>query len=67
MDHMQRIMTMKPETVLVDKYGGADFTVTELSSLIVSMMHTDTKEAINDFLERFVDKSETVSEGIVQK
>lgn len=56
MDHMQRIMTMKPETVLVDKYGGADFTVTELSSLIVSMMHTDTKEAINDFLERFVER-----------
>lgn len=67
MDHMKRIMTMKPETVLVDKYGGADFTVTELSSLIVSLMHTDTKEAINDFLERFVDKSETVSEGMVQQ
>lgn len=56
MDHMQRIMTMKPETVLVDKYGGADFTVKELSSLIVSMMHTDTKEDIDRFLERFVPK-----------
>lgn len=53
---MQRIMTMKPETVLVDKYGGADFTVKELSSLIVSMMHTDTKEDIDRFLERFVPK-----------
>lgn len=56
MDHMKRIMTMKPETVLVDKYGGADFSVKELSSLIVSLMQTDTKESINDFLERFVER-----------
>ena len=60
MDHMKRIMTMRPETVLVDKYGGADFTVNELSAMIVYMMQTDTKEAINDFLERFVDKSQNM-------
>lgn len=52
--HIKRLMTMKPEAEVVDKYGGAVFTIAEVTCLITAMMHTDTKETIEQFCERFV-------------
>ncbi len=56
MGEMKNVITAKPGTIFVDKYGGADFTVEELATLVVSMMTTDTKEDCDKFFERFIPK-----------
>jgi len=59
MSSVNRVMTSKPGTVFVDKYGGAEFTVEELGSLFVSMMRTDSKETVEEFFDRFEKKEKT--------
>lgn|SRR3990167_261453 len=53
MDDMRRVLSMKPGTVVVDKYGGAAFTVEEVAALVVPMIGTDGKDEVDRFCERF--------------
>lgn len=50
---MARVLSAKPETVFIDKYSGAEFTAAEVAQLVSPMIHTDTKETIDEFCERF--------------
>jgi len=53
MSHMTRVLSMKPETIVVDKYGGAEFTVKEVAKLAMPILLTDSKKAADEFCERF--------------
>jgi len=52
------LLSLKHETILVDKYGEAEFTVKEASKLVIPMLQLvvqglDTIENVDNFCERF--------------
>ena len=47
------ILKLRPETVVIDRFGGGEMTVAELTMLVGSMLRTDTPEDIDSFCERF--------------
>ena len=58
-NHVARILKEKQQTQFVDKYSGGTFTVAEIATLVGEMLHTDTKETINTFCERFEKQLDT--------
>lgn len=59
MSNLAQLLTLEPDAVVVDKYGGSEFTVAEVASLVISMVEIDTGEDIETFCERFVPKGPT--------
>lgn len=53
MSSKRMILAQKPEAIYVDKYGGAEFTVAEITRMVAEMLRTDSPETIDQFLDRF--------------
>lgn len=53
MSKLTDLLSQAPETVVVDKYSGAEFTVAELTPMIGKMVQTDTYATVQEFCGRF--------------
>jgi len=47
------VLMLKPDSVVIDKYSGAEFTVAEVLQLVSAMIRTDSIDSIHRFCERF--------------
>lgn len=59
MSEVKKLLLMRPETIVVDKYGGAEFTIVEITQMVGAMLATDSNEEIEKFCERFVVKGDS--------